>query len=293
MEKWNVFRVADFKPHELTAEDKSKRKVACLAVLRDQRNGNILDRIVICDEKYVYYNNASHKEEWLAPEELAGSVSRRTLTKKKLLLCIWHLRFSRSTVSRAYQGYMDGRQKLSYWENCKGQLALTLRGERRLRRIIRSQRSQTLAHITTKLSDGVSRTSSTYESNIDQCSPSIYTSGLDIEDRKRVAWSDESRFRLLNAGGRLSIWGQAHEVIGPACRLELHKEHSGSIMVWGVFSWHCLGPLVRVPASRHAIRYVELLRDHLYSNMLLCYRLGNGVFQQENFTSHKSKLATG
>ncbi|GFU01995.1 transposable element Tc1 transposase [Trichonephila clavipes] len=31
------------------------------------------------------------------------------------------------------------------------------------------------------------------------------------EDLKRVAWIDESRFRLLNADGRLRIWRQAHE----------------------------------------------------------------------------------
>ncbi|GFS83383.1 transposable element Tc1 transposase [Trichonephila clavipes] len=29
-----------------------------------------------------------------------------------------------------------------------------------------------------------------------------------VEDWKRVAWSDESRFRLLNAHGRLRIWSQ-------------------------------------------------------------------------------------
>ncbi|GFY26899.1 hypothetical protein TNCV_930401 [Trichonephila clavipes] len=38
-----------------------------------------------------------------------------------------------------------------------------------------------------------------------------------VEDRKRVAWSDESRFRLLNANGRLRIWCQDHEPIDPAC----------------------------------------------------------------------------
>ncbi|GFV09651.1 HTH_Tnp_Tc3_2 domain-containing protein [Trichonephila clavipes] len=38
-----------------------------------------------------------------------------------------------------------------------------------------------------------------------------------VEDCKRVAWSDVSRFRLLNADGRLRIWRQAHEAIDPAC----------------------------------------------------------------------------
>ncbi|GBM92832.1 Nephrin [Araneus ventricosus] len=38
-------------PHELTAEDKSKRKAACLALLRDQRKEKIVDRIVTYDKK--------------------------------------------------------------------------------------------------------------------------------------------------------------------------------------------------------------------------------------------------
>ncbi|GFV03259.1 uncharacterized protein TNCV_4018561 [Trichonephila clavipes] len=45
---------------------------------------------------------------------------------------------SRSTVSRAYQVCMDGGQKTTDWENCRGQLALTVSGERRLSRIERS-----------------------------------------------------------------------------------------------------------------------------------------------------------
>ncbi|GFV27216.1 uncharacterized protein TNCV_869461 [Trichonephila clavipes] len=44
------------------------------------------------------------------------------------------LGFSRSTVSRVYQEYMDGEQKTSDRANCKGKLALIVRGERRLRR---------------------------------------------------------------------------------------------------------------------------------------------------------------
>ncbi|GBO25706.1 hypothetical protein AVEN_154365-1 [Araneus ventricosus] len=64
------------------------------------------------------------------------------------------LRFSRSTVSRVYT---DG-EKTSDRANCKGQLALNERGARRLSRIVRSQRSQTLAQITTQLNEGASRT---------------------------------------------------------------------------------------------------------------------------------------
>ncbi|GFX33646.1 uncharacterized protein TNCV_1933131 [Trichonephila clavipes] len=69
------------------------------------------------------------------------------------------LGFSRLTVSTVYQEYVDDRQKTSDWASCKGKFALTVRGERRLRRIVRSQRSQTsYAQITTHLNNGASGT---------------------------------------------------------------------------------------------------------------------------------------
>ncbi|GFT65899.1 hypothetical protein TNCV_772141 [Trichonephila clavipes] len=45
--------------------------------------------------------------------------------------------FPRSTVSSVYQEYMDGGQNTSDRANCKGLLILTMRGKRRLRRIVR------------------------------------------------------------------------------------------------------------------------------------------------------------
>ncbi|GBM99685.1 hypothetical protein AVEN_233013-1 [Araneus ventricosus] len=71
-------------PHELTAEDKHKRKAACLVLLRDEGKEKILDRIVTCDDKWVYYNNTSRKGGLSA-----GSVARRTLTNNKVPPCAW------------------------------------------------------------------------------------------------------------------------------------------------------------------------------------------------------------
>ncbi|GFV99890.1 transposable element Tcb2 transposase [Trichonephila clavipes] len=61
----------------------------------------------------------------------------------------------------------------------------------------------------------------------------------------------------------------------------------------GVFVWHSLVSFVRVPTSFKAIRCVELLGDHLHPFMLICYPRGNAVFQQDNCSSHKLRLATG
>ncbi|GFY15780.1 HTH_Tnp_Tc3_2 domain-containing protein [Trichonephila clavipes] len=111
--------------------------------------------------------------------------------------------------------------------NCKGQLALTVWGERRLRRILCSQRNQTLALITTQLNDGASRI---FSKRTVQCSLHRMDFGShrstrvpllnarhraarltwarehrdwSVVDCKQVAWSDESQFRLLNTDGSL------------------------------------------------------------------------------------------
>ncbi|GFW20165.1 transposable element Tc1 transposase [Trichonephila clavipes] len=114
-----------------------------------------------------------------------------------------------------------------------------------------------------------------------------------VEDWKQVAWCDESRFRLLNADRRLRIWVMAHEAINPACEVGTVQRHGGSIIVWEGGLWPCLGSLVHVPISLNAIKFVELLGEHLHPFMLFCFPHGNGVFQQDNCTFHKSRLATG
>ncbi|GFW54575.1 transposable element Tcb2 transposase [Trichonephila clavipes] len=101
------------------------------------------------------------------------------------------------------------------------------------------------------------RPPSTYASTTAECSSSSYRSCLgkraqrpECRGLERVAWSDESRFRLFKVDGRLRIWGQTLGAMNPACQ-----------SYWVITS----------------IRYP---RD-------------NGVFQQDNCTSNKSRLATG
>ncbi|GBM01549.1 Transposable element Tc1 transposase [Araneus ventricosus] len=176
--------------------------------------------------------------------------------------------------------------------NFQGQLALNKHGVRRLSHILLSQRIQTLAQITTQLNQGTRCTVSKWTVHL-----SLRRMGFGrrrstrvpllnslhraarlawarehrewtLEDWKRVAWSYESRFRLLHAYGRLKIWCQAHEVMDPECQVGTVHGHVGSIMVWGVFFWLFLGSLVLIPTSLNAIRSrlaTSWLDEH-YSN---------------------------
>ncbi|GFV70423.1 HTH_Tnp_Tc3_2 domain-containing protein [Trichonephila clavipes] len=133
------------------------------------------------------------------------------------------LGISRSTVSRVYREYMDDELKTNDRANCKWQLALTVRGTRRLRRIARSQRSQALAQITSQLNDGSSGIVANELCNtlFTACVSAAIEPLLNarhrtarltwarehrdwsVEDWTRLAWSDESRFSdyLTPTGG--------------------------------------------------------------------------------------------
>ncbi len=59
-----------------------------------------------------------------------------------------------------------------------------------------------------------------------------------IEDWKNIAWSDESRFLLRHSDGRVRIWRK--------------RMCNGRVMVWGIFSWHTLVPLIPIEHNLHS-----------------------------------------
>ncbi len=67
-----------------------------------------------------------------------------------------------------------------------------------------------------------------------------------IEYWKNVAWSDESRFLLRHSDTRVKIWHKEHESMDPSCLVSTVQAGGGGVMMWGIFSWHTLGPLVPI-----------------------------------------------
>ncbi len=67
-----------------------------------------------------------------------------------------------------------------------------------------------------------------------------------IEDWKNVCWSDESRFLLRHKmiGSEFGI-KTLKAWIHPALS-QLVQAGGGGVMVWGIFSWDTLGPLVQL-----------------------------------------------
>ncbi len=111
-----------------------------------------------------------------------------------------------------------------------------------------------------------------------------------IEDWKNVAWSDESWFLLQHSDSRVRIWRKEHESMDPSCLVSTVQAGGGDVMVWGIYSWHTLGPLCTNWASFKPYSLPEYccwscpsLYDYSVP-IFWCY------FQQYNASCHKAQI---
>ncbi|GFY23559.1 transposable element Tcb2 transposase [Trichonephila clavipes] len=116
-----------------------------------------------------------------------------------------------------------------------------VRGERRLRRNVRSHGSQELTQITTKFNDGhrigFGIRQPTRVTLVNVCHQAARLAWArdyrdwSVKNWKRVAWIDESSFRLLNTNGKLIRWRKAHESMDHACPVGTLQGHDVSVRI--------------------------------------------------------------
>ncbi len=74
----------------------------------------------------------------------------------------------------------------------------------------------------------------------------------------------------------------------PSCLVSTVQAAGGGVMVWGIFSWHTLGPLVPVEHRLNATAYLSIVADHVHPFMTTVYPSSDGYFQQDNAPSQNS-----
>ncbi len=84
-----------------------------------------------------------------------------------------------------------------------------------------------------------------------------------IQDWKNIAWSDESQFLLQHSDGRVRILRKEHESMDPSCLVSIVQAAGGGVMVWGIFFWHTLGPLVPIEHHLNATAYLSIVADNV------------------------------
>ncbi len=164
-------------------------------------------------------------------------------------------------------------------------------GQKRMDRLVRDDRKETVTQITTCYNQGMQKTISedTTHRTLKQMDYSgrrphqvLLMSAKNrtrriqftqdhqnwtIEDWKNVAWSDESQFLLRHSDGRVRIWRKVHESMDPSCLVST-VQAGGGVMVWGIFSWY---PLVPIEHRFNATASLSIVAEHVHPFMTTVY----------------------
>ncbi len=188
--------------------------------------------------------------------------------------------------------------------------------QRRMGRLVRDNRKATVTQITTRYNQGMQNNISerttrrtlkqmVYSSRRPHRVPLLSAKNRKwrlqfaqdhqnwtIEDWKNVVWSDESQCLLQHSDGRVRIWRKEHgqESMDPSCLVSTVQAPGGGVMVWGIFSWHTLGPLVPIEHRLNAPAYLSIVADHIHPFMTTVYPSSDVYFQQDNASCHKAQI---
>ncbi len=64
----------------------------------------------------------------------------------------------------------------------------------------------------------------------------------------------------------------------------------GGVMVWGIFYWHTLGPLVPIEYRLNATACLSIVADHVHPFITTVYPSSDDYFLQENAPRHKAQI---
>jgi len=88
-----------------------------------------------------------------------------------------------------------------------------------------------------------------------------------LKTRKNVACSNESLSHL--DGSEFGV--KQNENMDPSCLDTTVQAGGGGVMVWVMFSWHTLGPLVPIGHCLNATAYLSIVSDHVHPFMATMY----------------------
>ncbi|UYV76563.1 hypothetical protein LAZ67_14001162 [Cordylochernes scorpioides] len=107
-------------------------------------------------------------------------------------------------------------------------------------------------------------------------------------DWGRIVFSDESRFLLCPDDGRKRVWRRPGQRVDPGLTVEHHTGPQQGVMVWGAISFDSRTPLVVIPGTLTAQRYID---DILRSVLLPILSHHPGLtFQQYNSRPHTARV---
>lgn len=110
-----------------------------------------------------------------------------------------------------------------------------------------------------------------------------------VDDWKNVLWSDESKFEVFGQRRRVFVRRSAAEKMSPSCIIPTVKHGGGSVLVWGCFSFHGTGDLIKIEGIMRKENYKTILEENAIPSGL--GTIGqNFEFMHDNDPKHTSLL---
>lgn len=104
----------------------------------------------------------------------------------------------------------------------------------------------------------------------------------------RVVFSDESRFNLFNADGRIRVYRRRNERFADNCVMENQRYGGGSVMVWGAINSAFKSVLVICNGNLNAQGYLNQIITPVVIPM---FQQRNGLtFMQDNAPPHRARV---
>lgn len=106
---------------------------------------------------------------------------------------------------------------------------------------------------------------------------------------KRVLWSDETKVNRIGPDGKTFVHRPKCQAYNHRYTLKTVKHGGGNLMVWGAFSWHGVGPLVRIDGRMDKFSYLNILKNTMepfsFESMPV-----NWIFMHDNDPKHASNI---
>ncbi|GBL89575.1 Transposable element Tc1 transposase [Araneus ventricosus] len=219
---------------------------------------------------------------------------------------------SRSAVVSIHAKWINDGDTSSRRQGVGRPRVIKEKGRRRLSRLAKQNRRQTVVQLTVQYNAGPSASVSEHTvqwtlldmglcSTRPTCVPLLTKRHCQLslqcarehrdwtmDEWKRVAWSDESRFLIHHVDGHVKVRNLPGEQLLPSCTAGHTQAGGGGIMLWGTFSWVALGPIVVVEQTMKAANYLNIIAEQLHPYMAFVSPTGNGIFQQDS--SHVTRL---
>lgn len=108
------------------------------------------------------------------------------------------------------------------------------------------------------------------------------------EQWQKVIFSDETQV-VIGQNNSVSLWRKASEKWKPYCLNQRKSPVKVSCMFWGCITYDGIGIIVPVDGNLNSLKYIELLDTHLWPVVAKVFGNRPFIFQDDNATPHSSR----